>query len=72
MLFAATWMDPEITILSKSERERQVPYDITQRWHLKHDTNELIYKTETDAQTKRTDFWFDLWPQKGQPWGKTS
>ena len=29
MLFAATWMDPEIIILSKSERERQVPYDIT-------------------------------------------
>ena len=25
ILFAATWMDPEITILSKSEIGRQVP-----------------------------------------------
>ena len=31
MPFAATWMDPEIIILSevKSERERQILYDIT-------------------------------------------
>ena len=28
VLFAATWMDPEIIILSKSEREGQEPYDI--------------------------------------------
>ena len=36
---------------SKSERERQVPYDITYMWNLKYDTNELIYKTETESQT---------------------
>ena len=24
-------------------------------WNLKHDTNELIYKTETDSQTQRID-----------------
>ena len=36
---------------SKSERERQIPHDITYMWNLKHDTNELIYKTETDSQT---------------------
>ena len=35
----------------KSERERQIPYDITYMWNLKYDTNELIYKTETDSQT---------------------
>ena len=28
MPFAATWMQLEIIILSKSERERQIPYDI--------------------------------------------
>ena len=26
-------------------------------WNLKYDTNELIYKTETDSQTQRTDLW---------------
>ena len=29
MPFAATWMDLEIIILSKAERERQISYDIT-------------------------------------------
>ena len=32
---------------SKSERERQIPCDITYMWNLKHDTDE----TETDSQT---------------------
>ena len=35
---------------SKTERERQISYDITYMWNLKYDTNELIYKTETDWQ----------------------
>ena len=26
-------------------------------WNLKYDTNELIYKTETDSQTERTGLW---------------
>ena len=47
MPFAATWMQLEIIILSKSERERQLPYDITYMWNLKYDTNEPIYETET-------------------------
>ena len=34
----------------KSDRERQI-YDITYMWILQYDTNELIYKTETDSQT---------------------
>ena len=37
---------------SKSDRERQISYDITYMWNLKKkkkDTNELIYKTETDS-----------------------
>ena len=36
---------------SKWDREGQVAYDITYMWNLKIDTNELIYKTETDSQT---------------------
>ena len=52
MPFTATWMDLEIIILSESDRERQIPYDITYMRNLqKNDTNELIYKTETDSQT---------------------
>ena len=30
---------------SESERERQITYDITYTWHLKHGTNGLTYKT---------------------------
>ena len=26
-------------------------------WHLKYDTNELIYKTETDSQAQKTNLW---------------
>ena len=44
-------MDLEIIILSeaKSERERQIPYDITYMQNPKCGTNEPIYKTEADS-----------------------
>ena len=35
---------------SQSERERQIPYDITYMWNLKYDTSELIYERKTDSQ----------------------
>ena len=34
----------------KSERERQIPYDITYMWTLKYNTNEPIYETEVDSR----------------------
>ena len=40
---------------SKSERERQMPRDITDMWNLKYGTSEPIYKTEIDSQTLGTD-----------------
>ena len=42
----ATWVELEILILSevKSERVRQIPYDITYIWNLIYDTNEPIYR----------------------------
>ena len=50
---------------SKSERERQTPYAITYMQNLnKNDTNELIYKTETDSQTSKTK----LWLPEGERW----
>ena len=36
---------------SRSETERQIPYDIASMWNVKYDTNEPIYKTEEDSQT---------------------
>ena len=50
MSLAAISMEIEIIIL-KSERERQVPYDIVYIQNLQYDTNELTYATETDSQT---------------------
>ena len=52
--FAATWMNvdrDDHTKWSKSDRERQMSYDITFMCNLKNDTNELIYKTEIDSRT---------------------
>ena len=34
---------------SKSDRERQTPYDVTYMWIVKYDTNEPIYETEADS-----------------------
>ena len=36
MPFAATWIDLEIIILSKTEKD--MPYDITCTWNLKYNT----------------------------------
>jgi len=36
---------------SKSERERQISYDITYTWSLKYNTNQHIYKTKLDSRT---------------------
>ena len=44
--FAATWMDLENIILSEV---RQISYAITYMWNVKNNTNESIYKTETDS-----------------------
>ena len=35
----------------KSERERQIPCDISYMWNLKHNANKLTYETETESQT---------------------
>ena len=52
MPFAATWMKLEIIILSKSDRERQISFDITYILNLKKNgTNRFISKTEIDSQT---------------------
>ena len=47
-------MDLEM-IIPNEERGKQIPCDISYMWNPKYDTNELVYKTETDMQTQRTD-----------------
>jgi len=52
MPLAAAWMQLESLILSKvSQKETQIPYDITYMWNLKYFTNESTYRIETDSQT---------------------
>ena len=41
--------------INESKRERQMQYDATYMWNLKHNTNQLIYKTKTDSQVQKTD-----------------
>ena len=36
---------------SQSDREKQIPYDITYMWNLKNITNQPVYKTEIGSQT---------------------
>ena len=67
MPFAATSMnlDRDYYIKqSKSERERQISYDIIYMWNIKYDTNEHIYESETDSQTESAD----LWLSRGMGW----
>ena len=45
---AATWMDLESIILSKSEKGK---YMVLLLCEIKNDTNNFIYKTEIDTQT---------------------
>ena len=53
MPFAATWMDLEIIIVSElSQTEKDKYHMISLICGIqKNDTNELIYKIETDSQT---------------------
>ena len=50
-------MDATRDCHTKSERKRQIPYDITYMWNLKYSTNEPIYKTETDLKTQKMNLW---------------
>ena len=54
MLFAAIGMQPEILTLVKSERERQIPYDIPYMWNLKYGTNLPIKQKQTHRHGELT------------------
>ena len=42
MSLAAMWIDLETLILSKPERKRKIPYDITYLWNIKYGTDDPI------------------------------
>ena len=44
---------PRDTKQSKSERERQIPCDITYMWNVKYDTNELTKQKQTHRHRKQ-------------------
>ena len=52
---------------SRSERERQIPYDVTYSWDLIYGTNERFYRKETNSWTWKTDLWLP-WG-RGREWG---
>ena len=53
---AATWMDLEIIILSEVNQTNIICYGLYVE-SKENDTNELIYKTDTDSQTSKTNLW---------------
>ena len=53
---------------TKSERERQIPYDITYIWKLIYGTNVPFYRKETDSQIQQTDLWAPSGRRKGVEW----
>ena len=59
MPFLATWMDPEIIILSEVSKTEEDKYHmiIVFMQNLNYDKNELIYKIEIDLQIQKTNFW---------------
>ena len=55
MPFAAMWMQLEILILSEvSQKEKDIPYDITYIWNLIYGTNETFYRKENHGHGELT------------------
>ena len=60
MPFAVMWTEYHtMQMQSKSERERQIPYDIVYMWNLKYDTNE-------QNRNRLTDIGHRLWLPRSQ------
>ena len=55
MLFAATWMDLEIIMLSVISQKDKY-HDIIYTWGLKYDTNELICNIEAEKYRQQTSW----------------
>ena len=50
MPFAATWMELETHILSEaSQKEKDIPYDITYVWNLIYGTKKPFHRKENNS-----------------------
>ena len=54
MPFATTWVGLEIIIIRETEKTNIIWYHLHAE-SKKNDTNEIIYKTEIDSQTQKTN-----------------
>ena len=55
MPFAATWMELEPLILSElSQKENNIPYDITYIWNPMYGTNESFHRKENRGHGEHT------------------
>ena len=65
---AATWMDLDIVILSEVSQTEKGKYHMISLicGILKNDTNELIYETEIDSQTQKTNLWLPKGIEAGE------
>ena len=54
---------------SKSDRERQILYEIIYVWTLKNVTNKLIYKIEIESKMEKTNLWLPARKARGQGGG---
>ena len=67
--FAATWMDIEIIILSEisqAEKDKYCSLSFTCRTYFKNDSEELVYRTETDSKILKSN----LGLLKRKLWGR--
>ena len=56
MPFAATWMELESLIVTEvGQNEKDKHHIVSQIWNLIYDTNEPVYRKETNSQPWRTD-----------------
>ena len=65
LLFAEIRMDLENIILSELNQKEKGKYYITYMWNLKNNTNESIFKTETDSQIQKANQWLPVSRGKG-------
>ena len=55
---ATTWMNLKIVTLGEvSQTDKDKYYIVSVTCGILKETNELIYKTETDSQTQKTNLW---------------